>query len=36
MNGIKRVVPHKPINTKIVTSGTTLRLAVGKNKGRTC
>lgn len=36
MDGIKRVIPHKPVNTKIVKGGTTLKLAVGKNKGRTC
>ena len=33
MNGIKRVIPHKPVGTKIVSGGTRLSIAVGKNKG---
>lgn len=30
MGKVQRVLPRKPINTKIVTSGTTVKLAVGK------
>ena len=36
MNGIKRVIPHKPVGTKISTSGTTISLSVGKNKNGKC
>lgn len=36
MDGIKRVIPHKQHGTKIVSGGNTVKLAVGKNKGRTC
>lgn len=36
MGQVKRVLPSKPIATKISTSGTTLSISVGKNKNGKC